>query len=648
MKQQYIGMDPLSRESHFPQNEPSPKASAKGAEFFAPRPRLTTALALLTTLAFLPLGMDVAQAKGGTAKPPAKNLQTPFARILDLPTPPLGGFSAAVGATGANLHQFDATGFIQKVTVDNGAMCPGVPAANVGGTVQVNGITVTVPCNSIVQMPANTLTWVQAVDLLKPSLALDGSAGGGNTGTAAKPAFEVSLSGNIVGAGAAATHIAGLVFLSQHSLASGAGVITRIDYNDGSIYVGADTGAADQVRLQINDPNGRFGRAQSPDDRFSVDDENPTIHAATGYPMCVPRTDPATQDDDRCPQKNRPLTASGCRLFGVAGVPLPVSGELAASTGTFCSQFVMKAAPGSISTKYPAPGTNLINVPGPGGQIAGPTDPDPREQAPFEVGDYINYSGTLMTGNGGAGPGGADYISAHTIEANVGIYTQPGTQPNYLAIGEFGVGTADPATAAPGGAKQETQNRIFLEAETTDVKMPVDIYMVDVNPVTGAETNRWITPWEMTGECDPAVAPAPGNTCLGVSGGITTQNTGPQPQRARIRATKAILNLLSQPSRTIRVMARSLCTPTAPLPVLQASGQTLFTAVPGDVNACLAGQAQVANGLVAGQYLAPVFEYIFPEGTQPGSPVVPNDFWHLPFLIFGEGPGTGPLIPTPW
>jgi hypothetical protein len=40
-----------------------------------------------------------------------------------------------------------------------------------------------------------------------------------------------------------------------------------------------------------------IGRAQSPDARFSVDDQNPTVHAGTGYPMCVPRTDPATADD---------------------------------------------------------------------------------------------------------------------------------------------------------------------------------------------------------------------------------------------------------------------------------------------------------------------------------------------------------------
>ena len=96
----------------------------------------------------------------------------------------------------------------------------------------------------------------------------------------------------------------------------------------------------------------------------------------------------------------------------------------------------------------------------------------------------------------------------HTIEANLGIYTQPGTQPSYLAIGEFGVGSADPNATAVSGVAQETQDRIFLEAETTDVQTPVDIYLQDVDPATGAVKNRWVTPWEMTGENQPATRAA--------------------------------------------------------------------------------------------------------------------------------------------
>jgi hypothetical protein len=244
------------------------------------------------------------------------------------------------------------------------------------------------------------------------------------------------------------------------------------------------------------------------------------------------------------------------------------------------------------------------------------------------VGDYITWNGTLFKD-----ALGADYISAHTIEASVGIYTQPRTQPSYLAIGEFGVGTADPLATAANGAAQETQDRIFLEASTTDVQTPVDIYMMDVDPVTGALRNRWVSPYELTGECNPALPLAA--TCNGVSGGITTQYAGPQPQRARVRAAKAPAGLLSQPTRNLRVMARTLCTPT-------------FTADQPLLDTCVANAPVVANGLVAGQYAAPIFEYIFPENVQPGAPIVPFDFWHLPHLVNGEGPGAGPLTPAPW
>jgi hypothetical protein len=176
---------------------------------------------------------------------------------------------------------------------------------------------------------------------------------------------------------------------------------------------------------------------------------------------------------------------------------------------------------------------------------------------------------------------------------------------------------------------QETQDRIFLEAETTDVKTPVDIYMMDVDPRDGTVRNRWVTPFEMTGE-NPGGNP---------SGGITTQFTGAQPQRARLRATKAPIGLLSQPTRNIRVVQRSLCTPQAQL------DQAVL-------DACLQNAPKYANGLVAGQYYAPTFEYIFPENVMPGDPVVPFDLWHLPFLRYGEGAntpsGVGPLEPTPW
>jgi hypothetical protein len=534
---------------------------------------------------------------GGTAKPPApKTAVGPFS-LLSLAVP------ASVTANAANIHQFDDTGFIQNAKVwsqpEALANCPGevTPIAHPehwGGTVTMNNITITIPCNLIVQMPANTLTWSDFVN------------GGRTSG------LELDLVGNIV----SGQHIAGLAYTSEQSLNTTTGVISKIDYSNGNIEV--DTGnPAKPIVIQINDPNGRFGRVRSPDFRFSVDDENPTIHAATGYPMCVPRNDPndpnpANRNDPLCPQKNRPLTVSGCRNFSQAlagsGLPLPVSGELSAPVAgqTYCSQFVMKSL------------TDPSRV---------ATDPTPDQQAPFEVGDFITFSGTFINGT----------FSVHTIEANVGIYTQPGSKPSYVAIGEFGVGTNDPVAAVT-GVGQENTNRIFLEAETTDVKTPVDIYMVDVD-ANGVEKNRWITPFEMTGECDPAAPFAA--SCLGLSGGITTQNTGPQPQRARIRAAKSVNGMLVQPSRYIRVMARSLCKPNINDANFTTTGHS------STLDSCIANIPAVANGILAGQYFAPVFEYIFPENVKPGDVVVPNDMWQLPFLVNGDG-DVGNLSPTPW
>jgi hypothetical protein len=583
------------------------------------RGRITTVVVPLAALSLVAgsVGTATAWGKGGTAKPPPGAV-APFIT----PTLPDPNLSVLPNL----LHGFDDTGFIQSATVDaDNHNCPNTTdPARFGGTVVINGGPVVVPCNMVIQMPANTFRWADFVNG-GPSLAL-----GSNY-----PSFEVRVVGNIVGS----RRIAGLMYASQQAANRETGTITSIDYSSGNLLVDTGNGAQPTV-VQINDPNGRFGRVQTPDARFSVDDANPTIHAGTGYPMCVPRTDPAVTDDALCPQKNRPNLvtvtvggspvlplAGGCRNFSVAGVVPPTSGELGrpAVGQKYCSQYVMKKVDDVNRTA---------------------NDPDPRQQVPFEVGDAITFAGTLTKGSGGA----ADFISAHTIEANLGVYTQPGFQPSYLAIGDFGVGTADPLAVSINGLPQETQDRIFLETETTDVKTPVDIYMMDVNPTTGAVRNRWATPFAMTGEQNGPLQ-ADGLTPIG--GGITTQNNGPQPQRARIRATKAPAGLLSQPTRTLRVAVRSLCTPQNP--VNDAQGNAVLTALDTCLNKNDATN-QVANGLAAGQYLAPTFEYIFPENVKAGDLLVPNDLWHLPFIRFGEGsvtasavgPSVGALEPAPW
>ena len=553
-------------------------------------------LCLAATLA----GAGVAHAGTGTVRP-VPGVIAPWV------TPTLADPTFSVSPD--RIHGFDVTGFIEDAMVssDNKA-CPHTGDPNrLGGRVTLNGVPIEVPCNMVIQLPASTMTWAEFVRGGPGPTLVQGE----DHFSTFFPSMEIRVVGNVVGS----VHRAGLMYASQQSVNGGFGQIAKIDYDTGNLLI--DTGDSSQPAVvQINDPKGRFGRAQSPDERFAVDDANPTIHAGTGYPMCVPRWDPSGPkgDDSLCPQQNRPKVDSskahgGCRNFTDAAAGLPASGDLGAprSGQAYCTQFVMPAAPAAGATT---------------------TDPDPRQQAPFEVGDWVNFSGTLMHDSAGK-----DFISAHTVEDNVGIYTQPATWPSYIALGEFGVGTADPDARAPDTlTDQEALDRIFLEAETTDIGTMVDAYYMDVDPTSGAVTHRWLTPMAMTG-------------ILG-TGGIFTQNVGPQPQRIRLRAPRAPTGLLSQPTRTIQVVSRTLCRP------VNRPDQ-------GTLDKCLnsaATQKTVANGLVAGQYYAPVFDYIFPENIRPGDPLVPFDFWHLPFLRFGEGanqassigPGVGPLEPAPW
>ncbi|WP_427133821.1 hypothetical protein [Pseudarthrobacter sp. S9] len=173
-------------------------------------------------------GVGPAVAKGGgTAKPP-KGAVSPWV-VPTLPTP-------AFSVPAAQLHGFDDTGLAQNATVGN-ADCPSItdPAA-FGGTVTLNGVLITIPCNLVFQMLANTLSWAQFVQ--------------GTGGSAPLPTkdLEPQAVGNIVGT----RHIAALAFISQQTLNGGRGVITALDYANGSLQVANAAGGT--VTVQLNDP----------------------------------------------------------------------------------------------------------------------------------------------------------------------------------------------------------------------------------------------------------------------------------------------------------------------------------------------------------------------------------------------------------
>lgn len=240
--------------------------------------------------------------------------------------------------------------------------------------------------------------------------------------------------------------------------------------------------------------------------------------------------------------------------------------------------------------------------------------PDPAVQAPVEIGDYVTFAGTLVNDGPSptAGPVPATantYISAHTIVDNIAIYTQPGLNPAYIAIDVALMGTG--GTTILGATEAAARSR--FEGFTTDPSRNVHLYAVDVN-VDGSTTDR---DWGMVG-VDPGAA---------LNGAVA----------GRWRFRPPCTNTLP----TVRD-----CTPPA---------GGVFVPAPRELRAVLegawvAGAPLVANGLMAGQYHAPIGEYIFPENI-PGAPMPPANFETMPFLAQGgysSSTGVVAGILTPW
>ncbi|HEY6908410.1 MAG TPA: hypothetical protein VI356_03505 [Myxococcales bacterium] len=494
----------------------------------------------------------------------------------------------AAGAANAQLplpgsSQFDVTGFIQAATLDS--TCQADP--HCGGTITVNGHLITVPKEIVVMFPANALTWQETFAQAPAPYGL-AAAGGPSSGMAMADLptplsqYEAHVVGNrVVGGPAGADlYIAALIFVSQQSLNSGAGFISFIDYALGEMRVGgvlndlncaqggtpATNPLCSGARVRINDPVGRYGRVMSPDVRFTVDADNPTIMSGTGYPMCFPRTDPAVSDDPLCPQAQRPVVSPGP----------PV-------------QFA-----GTVNTNDPTnPG--LVGVP-----------PDALKQVPFEVGDYITFAGTLVTDNASqptAGPLPANgtagtYIAAHTIVSNIAVYTYPGTDPAYIMTDTALIGTGGLTVLGAGEAVIRTR----FEGMSTDPSRLVHLYGIDTNALTGATTDR-------------------DYGTIGVDPGAPT---GAVKGRWRFRPPCLAFGTVPTKPDKQCVMNQAGTF----LPVTREMRSVIEGAwVPGQTTTA-------ANGIIYGQYHAPIFEYIFPENI-PGTAIVPNNFNTIPFLTDG-------------
>jgi hypothetical protein len=493
--------------------------------------------------------------------------------------------------------QFDITGFLQSATLDPVCVAAAgaaldthgfTQAAHCGGTMMLNGTTIIVPAETIAILPASALTWQELF-----AQAPAPYAGTNQTGMALadipKPltTFEVQAVGNRVINANGDKFIAGLVHVSQQGLNAGSGYINFMDYTTGEMRVGGTLGSATTgARVRINDPavgatlTGRYGRAMSPDPRFMVDQDNPTIASGTGYPMCFPRT---AGVDLLCPQGNRP------------GGP----------AGPFSTSFMMSNPVG----------------------LAAGSPLDPRVQAPFEVGDYVNYAGTLVNDNP-LDLTSPTYISAYEIIANVAIFTVPGTNPAYVSIEVGLMGTG--GVTDPGVTEAAVRSR--FEGMTTDTTRKIHLYGVAVNP-DGTSTDLDLG----TQMPDDVTAPTPGRwrfrpPCFPI--GTTPATVGFKPLKDCVYG----VNSVSPPPREVR----------AEIEGLQSQNPANF---PAAVAPFVTPAVQTANGIFYGQYHAPIGEYIFPENV-PGTPIPPNNFENMPFLAQGgysslTGVVAGQLNPWP-
>lgn len=191
-----------------------------------------------------------------------------------------------------------------------------------------------------------------------------------------------------------------------------------------------------------------------------------------------------------------------------------------------------------------------------------PGDPDPRLLVPLFVGDYVIVTGTERGG----------VLKVNALNANIGVYTAPGTQPAYVSCESVNYGivtTQGPAEFA------ETRAVTF----TTDPTQTVSWYAQDVDPCSGKITERLLL------QVQPQNAAAPIGRAVFRMG---KTNASPAPRNVVFRLSK--------------------------------------------------GTVDTAGGIKAGQFIQPIFNYVFPELLAFGGVEFENRFDVIPFLGLGSGP----------
>jgi len=98
------------------------------------------------------------------------------------------------------------------------------------------------------------------------------------------------------------SYVAGLLFIAQNPAQALQGTIASIDAATGQFTLASTNGP---INCILNDPTGFYsGIPYMAAPLWTVDPTNPSIHAQTGFPMCLP----TSQNANACPAKNRPLS----------------------------------------------------------------------------------------------------------------------------------------------------------------------------------------------------------------------------------------------------------------------------------------------------------------------------------------------------
>jgi K319-like protein len=288
---------------------------------------------------------------------------------------------------------------------------------------------------------------------------------------------------------------------------------------------------------------------------------------------------PPTETDSLCPQMNRPLDPDAPTM--------PLGNFTLCNRGAFALGQCLANVP-------PAPPVGILN----NAKATVVANSDATAQAPFQVGDYIEYSGTIQQDDSlgtATGVPAAKYVSAWNIVGNVGIYTSPGAAPAYLAIELTILGTGGTAITAPLPVPEEVTTRIKARGFFTDPARLVDVFAVVVDPCTGVETETLML------------------------GSIPNQKGGVPWGRFRDIDQFGVFPITRQ-------------------------WRVRYTPIATDPGYPGLPTGKVANGLAEMTYTIPVSTFITPENLVYGDPtllVVPQNFQDWQFLTQGEGPWRG-------